>query len=266
MSKRTLTASEEATRALYSSGTTYRPETISASFNNHALATFSDRLLQTKRQLLERHVAPGAVAVDLGCGNGLHLMEFADRLESGFGVDFSERFLRYAAAEAARRGHSNLSFFGADLCQLPLPDHCADLVWSFATLYHVERIEQAIAAVERVLKVGGTAILEFGNAHSLNAAVGRAYPDIAKLSSRSTHDIRKAFDSSSLEIIEWRSFQITPMWGGRPRWLRPLLSEGWKRFMLTPLHGQTLDEWISSLPVLRAFAFRHLLTCRGSAS
>jgi hypothetical protein len=51
------------------------------------------------------------------------------------------------------------------------------------------------------------------------------------------------------------------MWGDRPWWLKPLLHPVWTRLLAIRIKGRMLDEWISSLPLLRRFAFRHVLLC-----
>jgi hypothetical protein len=46
-----------------------------------------------------------------------------------------------------------------------------------------------------------------------------------------------------------------------PKWLKPLLWSGWTRLLAKQINGKMLDEWISNLPVLKLFAFRHIFVC-----
>ncbi len=75
----------------------------------------------------------------------------------------------------------------------------------------------------RTLKPGARAVLDLGNARSLNAYSVRHYPDLAK---QYFHTARRAAPhdrEAGLVIVEHRAFQILPLWADRPGWLRPLL-------------------------------------------
>jgi len=62
--------------------------------------------------------------------------------------------------------------------------------------------------------------------------------------------------------VERRCFQILPLWAGLPKHLWFLLHPRWERIMRRRIAGRMLDEWVSSLPVVRQFAFRHVLVVR----
>ena len=95
--------------------------------------------------------APGAIAVDIGCGGGL--MAPYLRGYRHVGVDLSEQSLRLArdAGIEAVRG---------DVTALPLPDAVADVVVAGEIFEHVEDLEGTVAEVARVLKPGGTMICD----------------------------------------------------------------------------------------------------------
>ena len=75
-------------------------------------------------------------------------------------------------------------------------------------------------------------------------------------------EIQQALAAAGFVEEERRCFQLLPLWAGRPAWLWPLLHPVWKSVLKRRLAGRMLDEWISSLPGLRAFAFRHVIVCR----
>jgi 2-polyprenyl-6-hydroxyphenyl methylase / 3-demethylubiquinone-9 3-methyltransferase len=100
--------------------------------------------------------APGALLVDLACGGGL----MAPHVPAGYrhlGVDLSARSLAFAAQQgiAAVRG---------DVTALPLADGCADVVIAGEILEHVEDLETTVAEAARVLRPGGTLVLDTINA------------------------------------------------------------------------------------------------------
>lgn len=250
---------EKATREKYS-GTVYKPESICLPPPASAGGNYSERMLRLKLDLIEEYCT-GDIIVDLCCGSGAHLFETAKRKSIGIGVDFSAPFISYAQNQRLERGADHLYFLCANIRQLPFPDNFADGFYSISSLYHVPGVEEVAGEIARVLKPGGRCLLDLGNIHSLNNLVCSYYPELAEQCTLSVSAIRKMCEASGLDILEHRSFQILPMWGGRPRWLAPLLHPVWTRFLAKRVLGRMLDEWISSLPLLRHLAFRQVLVC-----
>lgn len=98
----------------------------------------------------------GALLLDAACGGGL----LAPHLPPGYhhvGVDLSAPSLALAAREgvAAVRG---------DVTALPLVDGCADVVVAGEILEHVAHLEVTVSELARVLRPGGTLVLDTINA------------------------------------------------------------------------------------------------------
>ena len=94
---------------------------------------------------------PGAVLVDLACGGGLlapHVRGYRH-----IGLDLSEPALRLA------RDHGVVPV-RADVLRLPLRDEVADVVVAGEVLEHVTDLEAAVREACRVLKPGGTLVLD----------------------------------------------------------------------------------------------------------
>jgi SAM-dependent methyltransferase len=104
--------------------------------------------------------ARGASVLEVGCGTGLILQRIAPLAREARGIDLSPGML--AAARA--RG---LDVLEGSATELPFGDATFDLVYSFKVLAHVPDIGLALREVERVLKPGGIAALEFYNPWSL---------------------------------------------------------------------------------------------------
>jgi 2-polyprenyl-6-hydroxyphenyl methylase / 3-demethylubiquinone-9 3-methyltransferase len=97
--------------------------------------------------------APGALLVDLACGGGL-MAPHAQRL--GYrhvGVDIGARGLGIA------REHGVLPVRGSVL-GVPLADGCADVVVAGEVLEHVEDDVAVLAECARLLRPGGTLVLD----------------------------------------------------------------------------------------------------------
>jgi cyclopropane fatty-acyl-phospholipid synthase-like methyltransferase len=100
---------------------------------------------------LAGHLAPGALVLDLGCGNGQKTARLADRFDVT-GVDISEEQLRLARAEIP-----NAKFVHADLAELDFPAESYDAITAFYSVGHVPREEHAalFGKVARWLRPGG---------------------------------------------------------------------------------------------------------------
>lgn len=110
----------------------------------HWLAPARARLIPTPDR-------PGAVLVDVGCGGGL-LAPHVDGYRH-IGVDV----VRSALVLAARRGVVPIQ---GDVHALPLADEAADVVVAGEVLEHVTDLERVVAEIARVLRPGGTVVVD----------------------------------------------------------------------------------------------------------
>jgi SAM-dependent methyltransferase len=111
-------------------------------------------------------VTPGRL-IDLGCGTGRLLLDFAARGFSVLGVDLSEEMLHVAAAKAERAG-VRVQLLKANLVELDaLADSSFDYAAClFSTLGMIDGTTQrrrAIVHVHRLLRPGGKFILHVHN-------------------------------------------------------------------------------------------------------
>ena len=107
----------------------------------------------------------GRQFLDIGCNWGRWSIAAANRGYQPTGID------PYAEAiEAARRIASQLDvparYVVAEAQQLPFPDDSFDVVFSYSVLQHFTKEEavRALSEIGRVLRPGGTALLQFANA------------------------------------------------------------------------------------------------------
>ncbi len=106
-----------------------------------------------RARLVPPSTRPGGVLVDMGCGAGL----FAEHAAAGgyvhIGVDLSTTALPQA------RDHGVRAVRG-DVLRLPIRDGVADVVTAGEILEHVTDVPAAIAEACRVLRPGGTLVLD----------------------------------------------------------------------------------------------------------
>ncbi|GAA2309284.1 hypothetical protein GCM10009853_078420 [Glycomyces scopariae] len=110
-------------------------------------------LAAARGALVPRAGRPGAVLVDLGCGAGLLAPHLEGKGYTHIGVDLSRESLRLAAA------HGVLAVRG-DVCAVPLPDGCADVVAAGEILEHVPDLPAAVAEACRLLRPGGLLVVD----------------------------------------------------------------------------------------------------------
>jgi SAM-dependent methyltransferase len=97
-------------------------------------------------------LAPGAIAVDLGCGRGGYALEVARRTGARMiGVDFSAVAIARARETAAGRAE----FVVGELARTGLDDHCADAVMCLDAMQFAEPYRAGLAECARILVPGG---------------------------------------------------------------------------------------------------------------
>ncbi len=113
--------------------------------------------LLNKPAFLDLLPAPGALTLDIGCGEGRLARELTDRGHRVLGFDGSPSL----ACRAARDLRPTTAAVG-DCARLPIASGVADLVVCFMVLMDVEDLERSLTELARLLAPGGvlcTAIL-----------------------------------------------------------------------------------------------------------
>ncbi len=95
----------------------------------------------------------GSRVLDVGCGDGRHIVEAARRGCFSVGVDYDAAALRTARA---RVDGQRIDFVVADASRLPFRDGAFDAVICTETLEHLPDDTGAISEIARVLVAGGT--------------------------------------------------------------------------------------------------------------
>jgi SAM-dependent methyltransferase len=101
-------------------------------------------------------LAPGSLAVDVGCGEGTHSLRLAERFGLAVvGVDPVQRHIDVARSSAGE----GVRFVLGSAESLPLESETAELVWCRDVLVHVADLPAAYAEFARVLRPGGRALV-----------------------------------------------------------------------------------------------------------
>ncbi|AUV81364.1 SAM-dependent methyltransferase [Salinigranum rubrum] len=103
----------------------------------------------------------GALALDVGCGNGRHTELLADHAERVVGLDVSRGLLGEARARATDRGF-DAAFLQGDAAALPLQTETVDLAVYVAAVHHLTPRARRVASLDelaRVLTRGGRGLV-----------------------------------------------------------------------------------------------------------
>jgi len=101
---------------------------------------------------------PDAVALDMGCGGGHVAFRMAGLVNKVVAYDLSESMLATVAAEAQRRGLSNIVTKQGAAEALPCPSDSFDVVATRYSAHHWHAFPEGLAQMKRVVKPGGLAI------------------------------------------------------------------------------------------------------------
>ena len=109
----------------------------------------------------------GARLLEVGCGMGTDLLQFARGGARCFGVDLTPRSVQITRHRFALYGAGG-AFMIADGEQLPFASDSFDVVYSNGVLHHTPDTAGAIREVHRVLRPGGVAKVMLYHRNSLN--------------------------------------------------------------------------------------------------
>ncbi len=152
-----------------------RDEWYRSWFGQDYLALYPHRNRDEARQgvelLLSRvQVSPGSRLLDLACGAGRHLEALSARGVEAVGVDLSSHLLA-----RARETVAECPLVRSDMRHIPFSDNTFHVVTSFFTSFGYFSTEednrQVLAEVRRILRPGGTFLLDFLNAHKVTATL-----------------------------------------------------------------------------------------------
>ncbi|HHF59175.1 MAG TPA: class I SAM-dependent methyltransferase, partial [Thermoplasmatales archaeon] len=100
--------------------------------------------------------------LDIGCGNGRHLIPAARRSELAVGIDFSINMLKVCRNNLEINKIKNYALLQADARYLPFREERFDYVIFVASLHNIRGRDNRITALremKRVLKSGGKALI-----------------------------------------------------------------------------------------------------------
>jgi SAM-dependent methyltransferase len=105
--------------------------------------------------------------LEVGCGRGATLLEFARRGGKVTGLDYSEEALATCRELASKNGSGqHVSFVNGDARKLPFPSESFDFVFSVGLIEHFEDPTEILAEQHRVLRKGGFLLVQVPQKYS----------------------------------------------------------------------------------------------------
>jgi SAM-dependent methyltransferase len=132
------------------------------------------------REVAEFDAFAGKQLLEVGCGLGTDLIQFARAGAHVTGVDLTPRSIELVTRRFSLEGLP-VDARVADAEALPFADGTFDVVYSFGVLHHTPNTQRAIDEVHRVLKPNGRAIVMLYHLRSLRVVVGSALHGVRQL-------------------------------------------------------------------------------------
>jgi ubiquinone/menaquinone biosynthesis C-methylase UbiE len=109
----------------------------------------------------------GLDVLDVGCGQGIDLVEYADAGARVTGIDLTPRHVELARSHVEAVGLT-ATVVNGDAEHLPFEDESFDRVSSNGVLHHTPDMPAALREIRRVLRPGGQARIIVYNRHSIH--------------------------------------------------------------------------------------------------
>lgn len=206
-------------------------------------------LYETRLQAIQ-NLGHEKKCIDLGCGNGLHMIPLLEQGMDITGIDFSESMLKSFNQHCPKP----TDLVNGDIQNIPFNDQSFDMAYSIATLYYVPDTEKAIQEIYRILKSEGTAYLEFGNRNSLNHFEAKRVSTGAISIHIDINWLNKYLEEIGFTIFKTERFQVFPLYGN-------IVSKSIEQIFAEKFihngHQYMLDEWVSNAPFISQYAFRY---------
>jgi ubiquinone/menaquinone biosynthesis C-methylase UbiE len=180
-------------------------------------STFNDTYYPTrlKFELLRKYSEPSFNCLDIGIANGIFSIPFSTLVNSIDGIDISEKMLEKCKSEMDRVSINNIFLHNKSAEELPFENEKFDMIFSFATLGVIPKIDRTYHEINRTLKQGGVAILDFiGEKNLASLHWGKYYRSIGHfgINCYSLKQLKENMNRLGFEIIETHSIGVMDQW------------------------------------------------------
>ena len=107
-------------------------------------------------------IPKNSTTVDLGCGNGRHLIPCARHCKKVIGIDISKKLLQITQEKIKKNNLKNITLIHSDATYIPLKNNTIDVILFVAALHNIkgrDKRVQTLKEIKRVLKKNGQALI-----------------------------------------------------------------------------------------------------------
>ena len=198
-------------------------------------------IYQLKRGLILKYAHGNAI--DIGAGNGVYTEWLASVCDKVVALDESASMLVHLIHRT--NDFKNIKYEIGDAIGFPYKSESFDIGVSYSTLYYIDGYFLVLLKMAQALKPNSVLIFDVTNSFSLGALYSKYRWPIDQYNVSIT-DIKSFLSFAGYEIVEEHKTELLP------RVNIPVL----KNILDVRIGNISLDELISSLPILRMFAFR----------
>ncbi|MGC9307641.1 MAG: class I SAM-dependent methyltransferase [Thermoplasmatota archaeon] len=129
---------------------------------NRIAESFDETRQHPWQECLDFIAGCSGTGLDVGCGNGRHLIPLARRCSRVIGLDSAPAMATVSRKNVQEHGLDNVDVVVADATMLPIADDTADCILFIAALHNIPGRSRRIAALQelrRVLKPNGEALV-----------------------------------------------------------------------------------------------------------
>ena len=113
-------------------------------------------------------ISPTNIIVDVGCGNGRHIITSSSHAKKIIGIDISTELLSITKKNIQKKNISNVSLIHASSLYIPLSSDSVDVILYIASLHNIagkiNRL-QSLREIQRILKPKGKAMISVWSQH-----------------------------------------------------------------------------------------------------
>jgi ubiquinone/menaquinone biosynthesis C-methylase UbiE len=110
---------------------------------------------QKKLQVTREYFRPDTEVLEFGCGTGSTAISHSPHVRHIQAIDISSKMIEIARGKADQENVDNVTFEQSTIEQIRVPDQSLDVVLGLSILHLLDKKEEAIAKVHRMLKPGG---------------------------------------------------------------------------------------------------------------
>jgi len=156
-----------------------------------------------KVSLVHEYIQKSDKVLDIGCADGLHLIDFSASCGAITGVDMNPDMLEASRNNIKGKKLKNCKLVEGSAEDLPLEDESFDLAFSYSTLVVVDDVAKALAEAFRVLKKGGIGVFDITGRYNLSFLHWRKH-----YSEKCNHEINGFSLSQARRLLKETGFQI----------------------------------------------------------